>query len=222
MADAAPTPTTPETAAAPAASATPPTAAPVAAPAPSTPAGQPVAPAAAAPPAPAPATLLGGEPTPAPIELKLPDGFDAQDPVLGDFKKLAGEVGLDSAKAQKLFDLYAKAQAPVAQMQSEYQAEQKSWVEAVHKEFGTGDKLSAAVKVANQAVVKFGGPELAKFLADSGFGNHPALVRAFHAVGRQMSEDTTAGTSSPPSPPRSNPLATMYPTMFDGQGNPKH
>jgi hypothetical protein len=183
----------------------------------------------------APASLLGGEPpaktegaaapvegeagkapdAPADIDLKLPEGFAADEALQGDFKGAAKAAGLDSAKAQALFDVYAKAQATAEAKQAEDFAKQRSdWVSAVKAdpEIG-GDNLQASVLAANRAVAKLGGPELHQLLNATGLGDHPLLVRAFARAGALLAEDSIAGTTGggPQGDAETARLKALYP-----------
>lgn len=116
---------------------------------------------------------------PAEIDLKLPDGFAKDDPLIGDFTKTAKDLGLKSESAQKLFDLYAGAKAAEAKALNEsLSAQTKQWVDSIKadKEFG-GENFKASLVFANKAIDRFGSPELRQALTASGLGNHPEVVK---------------------------------------------
>jgi hypothetical protein len=205
------------------------------------PAGAPAvapAPAPAAAPAAAPTTLLGTPPAPAAteapagekkpegaapapaaaaeLELKLPAGFDPKDAMLGEFKGVAKELGLKSEQAQKIFDLYAKSQEPMARALGTLYSGSEGWVEGLKKdpEFG-GANFDKSARMAAMAVAKFGGEPLRELFDSSGLGNHPALVKTFAAIGKALAaEDSVAGSSSQGTAPAADPLAVMFPSMF--------
>jgi hypothetical protein len=52
-----------------------------------------------------------------------------------------------------------------------------------------GAKHEENLALANKAIDAFGTPELRTFLDESGLGNHPELLRAFHKAGSAISED---------------------------------
>ena len=54
------------------------------------------------------------------------------------------------------------------------------------------DKFDENVKITARAVEAFGGPDLLRFLDESGLGNHPLLVKTFYNIGRAMTEDQLA------------------------------
>lgn len=163
------------------------------------------------------------EATPAALELKLPDGFEPNDELLTQFKAHATELGLKSEGAQKLFDLYAGAQAAQAKAQSDAaEAQHKGWLEALKtdKEVG-GAQFEANKQTAFKAMVKFGAndPELRELL-NSGLGDHPALVRLMYRVGKSIDEDSISGTSSGAGNGKAGPMSdealalAMYPKML--------
>lgn len=153
---------------------------------------------------------------PAALELKLPDGFTADEGLLTGFKGLAGEFGLDSAKAQKLIDLYVGTETARVKAQAEaFQTQVAEWAKAVEtdKELG-GANLPQTKAFASQAVQRFGGAPLVEFLNNVGLGNHPVLVKTFAAIGRALADDSIAGGVGASPAPQKDPLELLYPTMF--------
>lgn len=140
------------------------------------------------------------------LELKLPKGLDGKDPSVAAFKKLAAESGLDSTKAQKLFDAHhaglAEAEKKWGEARDKGGAEwlantRKEWRAALQNdvEFG-GSKFSATKASISRVYNKYGAsdPELKKFLND-GAGDNPALGKFLARIGRDMAEDTAASKS---------------------------
>lgn len=160
------------------------------------------------------------ETPPAPdIEVKLPEGVEA-DPILMDaLKGVAKEAGLKGEQAQKLADAYAAAQQKAQeQMRSAWETRKQEWISNVKKdeEIG-GNKLNESVKVANRALDKFGSKELRQVLEDTGLNNHPEVARLFVRIGRTLMEDSIAGSAANPTGNTSNEesvLRSLYPTMF--------
>lgn len=158
-----------------------------------------------------------GAEAPKPVEIRLPEGFK-ETPAFAEFKQAAGEAGLTSEAAQKIFGTYLKAQTQQQESQlTDWKAQQAKWIEGLRtdKEFG-GTAYDTNMATAKRAVEKFGTAELRDVLNKSWVGNHPAVIRFFHAVGKSMAEDTVAGTSAagagPPSP--EDQLKVLYPTHF--------
>lgn len=135
--------------------------------------------------------------TKAELEIKLPEGVKADEAALGRFKALAKESGLDSPKAQKLYDFYLETQREAAKaLDAEISQTQKDWAKQLRAdpEIG-GPALKANFQVAVKAVEKFATPELKAYLQESGLGGHPEIVRLFNRIGKAISEDSIAGGS---------------------------
>jgi len=124
-------------------------------------------------------------------EFKFPEGVQADEALLGEFTPLAKELGLNQEGAQKLVDLYAKAQGQAMKTVTDHWDNlNKEWVGKVNsdKEYGGAD-LDKNVAVAKLAIDKFGTPELKEALNLTGVGNHPEVVRFFYRVGKAISDD---------------------------------
>lgn len=154
---------------------------------------------------------------PADIELKLPEGVAMDEALLGEFKPLAKELGLKSEGAQKLVDLFVKAQTEQAAKQLEtFEAERKGWAESLKtdKDFG-GSNFDANVVSAKRAVDAFDKTgELRKWLEVTGHGDNPVLVRTFAAIGKAMAEDSISGPSSVTATPGNSDDALLR-QMYD-------
>lgn len=154
------------------------------------------------------------------IELTLPEGFQADEKLLGEFKGLAKELGLKVDGGQKLVELYAKAQsAALEKGRTDLEATQKKWADALKsdKEVG-GQSFDPSVHAARKAMAKYATPELTQFLEQTGLGNHPELFKFVARIGKAMSEDSVAGvTSNGASETNSQEtfLRAQYPTMFN-------
>lgn len=181
--------------------------------------GQAPAAAAEAPPAegesqpdPAPKTPEEGSDTVAsPIEVTLPEGFEANDVVLSEFKSLAAEAGLNSDNAQKIVDMYAK------QVQGIVEAQTKAWTDtqdawkaelAKDPELG-GDKKDAAMVTIGRALDEYGTPEARVAFEQTGAGWNPAIVRLFHKMATALSEGGPAATPRPAAQPKRG-VAALY------------
>lgn len=170
---------------------------------------------------PAPAASAAGEGQPPPLELKLPEGVDAKS--LESFKALAGELKLDSPRAQKALDYHlgvvkASEEARQAQQRATFEA----WGKAarVDKELSDGgkpDAFKASVGLAHQALQKFFPPSIFELLDATGLGNHPDVIRGFVRVGRALQEDSVAGAAGArgsTSQDGEAQLRSLYPDMF--------
>lgn len=155
-----------------------------------------------------------------PLELKLPEGVKPE--TLAPFLEVAKAHKLSQEQAQALVDFDRARQAEADKsFQASWKAEQTKWVEAVKAdpEIGAGrpEVLAASIEAAKRAVAKFGGPELARELLETGLGNNPVWVRAFVRIGKAMADDSIAGTSggAASTPSAEEQLQrSLYPTMF--------
>lgn len=143
-------------------------------------------------------------------EFKMPEGVELDKALADEFTPLAKEAGLKPEQAQKMVDLYAKAQQKQAEAYAEAQAK---WVDEVKgdKEIG-GEKLPETLANAKRALDFIGDPALKELLNSTGFGNHPVLVRAFNKIGKQLAPDNFVGGQRGPSGGE-DPAKTLFPSM---------
>lgn len=148
-------------------------------------------------------------PVPETYEFTMPEGVELDATAADEFKVIAKEAGLDQATAQKVADIGAK----MAQRQTEAHTKLvESWVESVKtdKDIG-GDNLAENLGVARKALDTFGTPELKDVLNATGFGNHPAVIKAFYKIGKAISEDGfVTGTAKGAETDRAK---VMFPSM---------
>ena len=159
--------------------------------------------------APAATPEVAAPAVPESYELKMPDGVALDQEAATEFTAIAKELKLDQATAQKFADVGAK----MAQRQADNHAKLvESWTESVKtdKEIG-GDKLAENLGVARKALDTFGTPELKDVLNSTGFGNHPAVIKAFYKIGQAISEDrfVTGGAKGP----ETDMAKRMFPSM---------
>lgn len=128
-------------------------------------------------------------------DFDLPEGIKLDEPVMGEFKGLAKELGLTQEQAQKLVSLGANMQKGNAetfttQLQAKVDETAKGWATEAKadKEIG-GDKFDENLGVAKSALDTFGTPELKKLLAESRLGNHPEVLRFMYRAGKAISQD---------------------------------
>lgn len=154
---------------------------------------------------------------PASIELKVPDGFEADAKQLDAFKATATELGLDGPKAQKLFDQYVSLETQRTKAAEEaFVAQDRKWVAELVADPELGDASTGKLKPAamtdiRRAVNHFKASETFALLDRAGLGNHPKVVKLFAAIGRSLREDSVAGTSqSAPAPERLSDAVVFY------------
>ena len=151
-----------------------------------------------APPAAAPqpdTNATGGEKTqadtpPEPYALDFGvygDNVDAGEAAF--LSKIAQESGADAAGASKLVQdltLYG-------QVKHDLQVQDWEAASRADPEFG-GDKLDESLATANRVFAAYDPQgEIRTMLTETGYGNHPALIRFFVAIGRDLSPDRMVG-----------------------------
>ncbi|PIK76377.1 peptidase [Pseudomonas sp. 382] len=124
----------------------------------------------------------------------LPEGYSISEEQLAAFSPVLKELGLTQEQADKLvaFDAQRSLAAQEASQQQAVEFRNKQvgeWETALRSDavFG-GANFDANVAVAQQFLTDFGSPELSAFLAESGLGSHPEVVRMFHKAGKELGE----------------------------------
>ena len=121
--------------------------------------------------------------------------------------QIAQESGADAAAASKLVqDLTLWGQV-------KHEQQVQAWEEASRNDpdFG-GEKLQENLAIANRALEAYDPQgEIRAMLAETGYGNHPALVRFFLAIGRDLSPDRMVGGGRGVNNPNGVDLDAFYP-----------
>jgi hypothetical protein len=114
--------------------------------------------------------------------------------VLTAFGDVAKELDLPQEDAQKVLDKVA----PVIQERQAKMLEQvrADWANEsqTDEEFG-GEALNENLNVAKQALDAFGTDAFKSLLQETGFGNHPEIIRFMYRAGKAISEDSYVGNS---------------------------
>ena len=126
---------------------------------------------------------------------KISDDSSELDPeVVTAFGEVAKELDLPQDAAQKVLDKVA----PVIQAKQAKVLEQVKldWANdsQADKEFG-GENLAENLNVAKTALDAFGSDSLKSLLHETGFGNHPEIIRFMYKAGKAISEDSYVGNS---------------------------
>ena len=111
---------------------------------------------------------------------------------LKEIEAYARQQGFSNDQAQALLNREEKLLSAYKEsLHSEFEATAKKWTEDLKsdKEIG-GDNFSKSVEIAKRVVDRFATESFKKSLNETGFGNHPELVRTFVKIGHAMSEDT--------------------------------
>ena len=126
---------------------------------------------------------------------KVADAPNELDPeVLPAFGDVAKELNLPQEAAQKVLDKVA----PVIQAKQAKALEvaKADWVSnsQADEEFG-GENLNDNLEIAKTALDAFGNQALKSLLVETGFGNHPEIIRFMYRAGKAISEDSYVGNS---------------------------
>ncbi len=125
-------------------------------------------------------------------EIVLPENSLLSAQTLAAFKQTAAKVNLPAeALTQWLSHEENRLQAAAEQAQTQHQTQLENWAHQTQETFGPQwqEEVSKAVRAADT----FGGPQLRQLLEETGLGNHPVIVRTFHAVAQRICEDVTPG-----------------------------
>ena len=135
---------------------------------------------------------------------KVADAPNELDPeVLTAFGDVAKELNLPQKAAQKVLDKVAPViQAKQAKVLEEVKA---GWVSdsQADQEFG-GENLNDNLEIAKSALDAFGNQALKSLLVETGFGNHPEIIRFMYRAGKAISEDSYVGNSEGADTSRNN------------------
>lgn len=130
-------------------------------------------------------------------EFTAPEGKSYDPAVIGAFSEVAKKHNLTQDAAQDV--LATMAPIIVARQAEQLQAAIEDWAvqSRSDKEFG-GAKLEENMALAKKARDALGSPELTALLNETGFGNHPEVIRLFVRAGKAISQDSivTGGNSS--------------------------
>lgn len=144
----------------------------------------------------------------------MPEGFELNQEVAGEFEAYARELNLPQDKAQAVVNMGVKLMQSAQTKQAEmYQQTQEQWRNEVvnDKEIG-GQALAENLSYAAKVLDTFA-PDLRGVLDETGLGNHPAFVKAFVKIGKAISEDRLVGGAQQTPGAISDPAAKLFPTM---------
>lgn len=140
-------------------------------------------------------------------DFKLPEGTEVDTELMGEFTAIAKELNLTQEQAQKLAEIGGKialkANGPtekeiVDKAKATWGAEAQA-----DKEIG-GDKFVENLGIAKKALDTFGSVEFKNILGDSGFCNHPEMVRFLYKIGKNISEDNVLVTGNRTASPQNH------------------
>lgn len=143
--------------------------------------------------------------TQAELKLSLAEGSMLSKAHLEKIETFAKAQGFSQAQAEALLKAEEENIALFADSrQEQFKQTVGSWVEAVRndKELG-GASFDATVSSAQSVVKKFASPEFIRLLNDTGFGNHPEVVRVFARIAKQINPSAIVKAGESPSQQKS-------------------
>lgn len=133
---------------------------------------------------------------------KVPEGFTLEGDRLGQATEFFKAKGFTQDQAQEAIDLYSRmAGQDAAALQQAVESQRLQRIEQWGAETKQllGAKYDETVGLATTAVKAINDPELTKAFNEQGWGNHPAMVKAFAFMGgflRDSKVDGLGGTTS--------------------------
>lgn len=125
-------------------------------------------------------------------DLVLPACLQGSENHFASFKKLAAQLQLPAETVQQLIDWEAEASVNGQQAEEASRADiLQKWTEQSKEMFGVNYPREVARALA--AAERFGGAELRELLEVTGLGSHPVMVKTFHQISQQISEDSSVG-----------------------------
>ena len=121
-------------------------------------------------------------------DIKLPQNFRGREETFAAFKRLAAELKLPAEAVQKLVQWEAEAAEEGRKSRRDGRTQiLQRWTQQTRDMFGPayGREITRALAAAE----RFGGPELRALLDATGLGSHPAVVKTFYEISKQIGED---------------------------------
>lgn len=134
------------------------------------------------------------------IKLELPENALLSKEAVDSVVSFAKEHKLPQDVASKILNRENEAVEGYVKAQVEAHEKQvNEWVKEVQTdpELG-GEKFKESAELSKRVVERFGSPKLVKELNETGYGNHPELVRLLSKIGRKMGNDTLVNPSAAP------------------------
>lgn len=150
----------------------------------------------------------------------LPEGYEANEPVLTEATGIFKDLGLSQGQAQKLVDFYSKVSADAADAGVKlWQDTQSAWRDEVKADpvIG-GQKLGPVMATINKAISTIGNAKLISEFREAmnitGAGNNPAFIRAFHSLAQKLVEGgPVSGRPESSQKPPATAGAALYPNL---------
>lgn len=130
--------------------------------------------------------------------VEIPEGMQLDEELTKEFSTVAKEMNLSQTKADKFMTMGVKLAEKIQnKMLNSYNEQINSYATMLNTdpEIG-GAKLQQSLADANIAYKQFVPDDAAKLLSDTGLNKHPAIVKVFMNIGKQMKNDTVRQTGN--------------------------
>lgn len=135
-------------------------------------------------------------------DVELPEGMELDKELTAEFSSAAKEMGLSQEKANKFMGMGVKLTSKIQEkFQEAMKDAQVNQIKAYKTMLNTdpeigGANLKTTLTEANAAYEVFVSDDAANILSATGLNNHPAIVKMFRDIGRQVKSDTIRGGSN--------------------------
>lgn len=147
-------------------------------------------------------------------DLKFPEGVVADEAALAELTPILKAANVSNEVAQKLVDLQIKReQAADAARAKAWEDAQADWqkTQLADPEYGgSEEKLKENLGDARTFMKAFASPALIEYLDNTGFGDHPELVRMAVKAGKAMREGGVDGGRLPVGEKPKSPADVLY------------
>lgn len=132
-------------------------------------------------------------------DVKLPNGMELDKDLTSEFSGIAKEMGLSQGKADKLMGMGVKLSTKLQEkFETAIKENQENQIKAYKTMLNTdpeigGANLKQTLLEANVAYDTFVSDEAAALLQQVGLNNHPAIVKVFRDIGKQLKNDSIKG-----------------------------
>lgn len=136
-------------------------------------------------------------------EFTMPEGFQVNEEVMGEFTGLLGEIeqstgqALPQEAAQKFVDMGGRLVQEGVEMAVQHAADfhaqrTQEWIDTFQQDSelgGTEEQQQQSLSEAKRVAQALGGDALIQAIDDTGAGNHPEIIRAFFKLKDVIGED---------------------------------
>lgn len=122
------------------------------------------------------------------LKLQKPKGSDVDDAYIAEVTNFAKTHEINNKAAQAILERdINRDKAAIKDYESQVKKEQEQWVKTITEDQDVGgSSLNKNMELTRRMIDKFGSPELAKRLDETGLGNHPELFRFIVKSGKAL------------------------------------